>query len=64
MFGGLILALSRGGQSLDAQKRTLMLADSKIAGNAGWDRERLAQMLFGPFSANYQRQQPRNRGPT
>jgi len=26
----------------DAQKRTLMLADNKIAGNAGWDRERLA----------------------
>jgi hypothetical protein len=26
----------------DAQKRTLMLADNKIAANAGWDRERLA----------------------
>jgi ParB-like chromosome segregation protein Spo0J len=26
----------------DAQKRALMLADNKIAGNAGWDRERLA----------------------
>jgi DNA modification methylase len=26
----------------DAQKRALMLADNKIAANAGWDRERLA----------------------
>jgi DNA modification methylase len=26
----------------DAQKRTLMLADNKIATNAGWDRERLS----------------------
>jgi hypothetical protein len=26
----------------DAQKRALMLADNKIASNAGWDREKLA----------------------
>jgi DNA modification methylase len=26
----------------EAQKRALMLADNKIAGNAGWDREKLA----------------------
>ena len=29
----------------EAQKRALMLADNKIAANAGWDRERLASEL-------------------
>jgi ParB-like chromosome segregation protein Spo0J len=29
----------------DAQKRTLALADNKVAENAGWDRERLASEL-------------------
>jgi DNA modification methylase len=31
----------------DAQKRLLMLADNKIASNAGWDREKLAGELAG-----------------